>query len=57
MMTNQHIQTEQRDGVLKLTLNRPDVLNSFNARMADELSSALAAAERDGAVQIGRAHV
>jgi len=51
MMSNQHIQAELRDGVLKLTLNRPDVLNSFNARMADELSAALAGAERDGAVR------
>ena len=50
-MPNQHIQAEQRDGVLKLTLNRPDVLNSFNARMADELSAALAGAERDGATR------
>ena len=60
-MSNQHILAEQRDGVLKLTLNRPDVLNSFNARMADELSAALADAERDGGVRavlltgIGRA--
>ena len=51
MMSNQHIQTEQRDGVLKLTLNRPDVLNSFNARMAEELSTALDAASSDGATR------
>ena len=36
-MATQHIQAERRDGVLKITLDRPDVLNSFNARMADEL--------------------
>ena len=46
-MTNQHIQAEQRDGVLKLTLDRPDVLNSFNARMAEELAVALREAAKD----------
>ena len=60
-MNNQHIQAEQRDGVLKLTLDRPDVLNSFNARMADELGVALRAAASDPATRavlltgIGRA--
>ena len=60
-MENQHIQAEQRDGVLKLTLDRPDVLNSFNARMAEELSAALDRAARDNAIRavlltgIGRA--
>jgi len=37
----------QRDGVLCITLDRPDVLNSVNARMADELSAALRAAADD----------
>jgi len=46
-MPSQHIQAEQRDGVLKLTLDRPDVLNSFNARMAEELTAALDFAARD----------
>ena len=50
-MTNQHIQAEHRDGVLKLTLDRPDVLNSFNARMAEELGDALRAAARDDATR------
>jgi 2-(1,2-epoxy-1,2-dihydrophenyl)acetyl-CoA isomerase len=60
-MSSQHIQAEQRDGVLKLTLERPDVLNSFNARMAEELVGALAFAARDDATRavlitgIGRA--
>jgi 2-(1,2-epoxy-1,2-dihydrophenyl)acetyl-CoA isomerase len=60
-MDYQHIQAEQRDGVLKLTLDRPDVLNSFNARMAEELSAALDVAARDDATRavlltgIGRA--
>ena len=46
-MNHQHIQAEQRDGVLKLTLDRPDVLNSFNARMAEELVRALRGAATD----------
>ena len=50
-MDYQHIQAEQRDGVLKLTLDRPDVLNSFNARMAEELSDALDVAARDEATR------
>ena len=60
-MSSQHIQAEQRDGVLKITLGRPDVLNSFNARMAEELASELDAAARDAATRailitgIGRA--
>jgi 2-(1,2-epoxy-1,2-dihydrophenyl)acetyl-CoA isomerase len=50
-MNHQHIQAEQRDGVLKLTLDRPDVLNSFNARMAGELLSALRDAAADDATR------
>ena len=50
-MNHQHIQAEQRDGVLKLTLDRPDVLNSFNARMAEELLSALRGAATDEATR------
>jgi len=50
-MPPQHIQAEHRDGVLKLTLDRPDVLNSFNARMAEELVSALRLAASDAATR------
>jgi 2-(1,2-epoxy-1,2-dihydrophenyl)acetyl-CoA isomerase len=50
-MDYQHIQTGHRDGVLTLTLNRPDVLNSLNARMAEELSRALDAAASDASVR------
>jgi 2-(1,2-epoxy-1,2-dihydrophenyl)acetyl-CoA isomerase len=50
-MINQHLQAEQRDGVLKLTLDRPDVLNSFNARMAAELGAALREAAKDDATR------
>ena len=60
-MATQHIQAERRDGVLKITLDRPDVLNSFNARMADELTAVLQSVAADAATRavlltgIGRA--
>ncbi len=39
--------SERTAGVLRLTLNRPDVLNAFNLAMSRELQAALAAAARD----------
>jgi 2-(1,2-epoxy-1,2-dihydrophenyl)acetyl-CoA isomerase len=42
---------EQRDGVLTITLNRPDVLNAFNDQMSAEMQDALRDAERDAAVR------
>lgn len=46
-MEFQHILVAPRGGVLIVTLNRPEVLNSFNLRMAEELLAGLrhAAAE------------
>lgn len=41
---------ETSNGVLTLTLNRPDALNSFNVAMKDELLAALKEAGRDRAV-------
>lgn len=38
-------------GVLTITLNRPDRLNSFNDEMHRQLSEALKIAERDEAVR------
>jgi 2-(1,2-epoxy-1,2-dihydrophenyl)acetyl-CoA isomerase len=38
------ITTEQSAGVLAITLNRPDVLNAFNAEMAARMQDALASA-------------
>lgn len=46
-----HIVVERRDGVMLLTLNRPEVLNSFNAKMADDVQRALREAAGDGDVR------
>ena len=40
------------DGVLTLTLNRPDALNSFNVEMKEALLAALKDATRDKAVRV-----
>src|SRR2546425_4187432 len=45
------IQLEQRDGVLSVTLTRPDVLNAINDQMLRELLDALRQAGRDAAVR------
>src|SRR5258708_33479270 len=44
------ILTDLRDGVLSITLNRPDKLNSFNHAMADALLEAFRRAADGGAV-------
>jgi 2-(1,2-epoxy-1,2-dihydrophenyl)acetyl-CoA isomerase len=46
-----HIVVERRDGVMLLTLNRPEVLNSFNAKMAEDVKRALGEAAADAAVR------
>ncbi len=45
------IQVGSADGVLTVTLNRPDCLNAFNADMSVELGAALRMAHRDEAVR------
>lgn len=45
------IATEQSDNVLTITLNRPEVLNAFNAEMAGALRDALAKAATDTTVR------
>ncbi|MBP7744537.1 MAG: enoyl-CoA hydratase/isomerase family protein [Phycisphaerae bacterium] len=45
------VQIQSGDGVLTVTLNRPDVLNAFNADMSVELGAALRQAQRDDAVR------
>ena len=50
-MANQSILTSFGDGVLTITLNRPEVLNSFTLAMARELQDALRAAADDPAIR------
>ena len=45
------IQVDTQDGITTLTLNRPQVLNAFNAEMADEVLAALIQAEGDSATR------
>ncbi len=42
---------DSREGVLKITLDRPDGFNAFNSEMGVELSAALRMAQRDDAVR------
>ena len=50
-MTSPFILSENDQSVACITLNRPEVLNSFNRRMATELREALNDAARDSAVR------
>ena len=50
-MSYQTISTDIRDGVMTLTLNRPDRLNAFTRLMMDEMLAALDTADDDDAVR------
>lgn len=50
-MSNKFINTDLKDGVFSLTLNRPDVLNSFNQDMAFEVQAALECCAGDSQVR------
>jgi 2-(1,2-epoxy-1,2-dihydrophenyl)acetyl-CoA isomerase len=47
----QHLLTQQENGVLTITMNRPEVLNAFNDQMIAELGDAMEAAATDAAVR------
>lgn len=51
MMAYATLSTELEEGVLVVTLNRPDRLNAFTVEMADELESLFRAVNEDDAVQ------
>ncbi|MEO7521231.1 MAG: enoyl-CoA hydratase-related protein [Gemmatimonas sp.] len=50
-MTFEFITADEASGVLTITLNRPEVLNSFTLSMASELQRALEHAAREGSVR------
>lgn len=50
-MTFNTILFEKKDGYAKITLNRPDVLNSFNEEMHLELRDALNDCQKDDQVR------
>src|SRR3954451_16954627 len=45
--------TERRDGVLVITLNRPEVRNAVNAALAEGIASALDELDGDDALSVG----
>jgi len=49
--TYQFLLTHQEDGVLTLTMNRPEVLNALNATMIDELGDEIERAAADASVR------
>ncbi|HSO45772.1 MAG TPA: 2-(1,2-epoxy-1,2-dihydrophenyl)acetyl-CoA isomerase PaaG [Rhodoferax sp.] len=51
-MTYQNIRFEARDGIARLTLNRPDKLNSFTGAMNAELRAALDAVQHDKSIRV-----
>jgi 2-(1,2-epoxy-1,2-dihydrophenyl)acetyl-CoA isomerase len=48
-MASETVLIERQDGITRLTLNRPDRLNSFNVEMHEALAAALQAVEADTA--------
>ena len=51
-MTYETILHESANGIARVTLNRPDRLNSFTAKMHEELRDALAKVKADAAVRV-----
>jgi enoyl-CoA hydratase/carnithine racemase len=51
-MSYETLDYQVRDGILTLTLNRPDRMNAFNAAMCRELITAFDAADADDAVRV-----
>ncbi|MBE0480469.1 MAG: enoyl-CoA hydratase/isomerase family protein, partial [Dehalococcoidia bacterium] len=43
---------EKKDGIAKITLNRPDVLNALDARTLEEIGEAVNDVENDMSVRV-----
>lgn len=52
-MTDEAVLTERRDGVLVVTLNRPDARNAVNQAVAQGIADALDTLDADDALQVG----
>jgi enoyl-CoA hydratase len=52
-MSDQVVLTERRDGVLVVTLNRPDARNAVNSAVARGIADALDALDADDGLQVG----
>jgi enoyl-CoA hydratase/carnithine racemase len=52
-MSDEPVLTERRDGVLLITLNRPDARNAVNGAVAEGIAAALDALDADGDLTVG----
>jgi enoyl-CoA hydratase len=52
-MTDQAVLTERRDGVLLITLNRPEARNAVNLAVAEGIAAALDELDADAALSVG----
>ena len=51
-MSYQSVLFERREGIARLTLNRPERLNSFNVQMHEEVRRALQEIEQDSSCRV-----
>jgi 2-(1,2-epoxy-1,2-dihydrophenyl)acetyl-CoA isomerase len=51
-MTYENILFDQEDGIVTITLNRPDKLNAYTTEMGDEVTHAFRAVQRDADVRV-----
>jgi enoyl-CoA hydratase len=51
-MSYENLLYEKKDGIARITFNRPKVLNALNRRTVEELRDALTDAKRDAAVRV-----